>query len=231
MKRAGLIGGMGPESTLDYYRAIIEAFKTGSGKLDYPEMVIYSVNLSEFLDLMKIRDYDRIVNMLVSKLRSLKDAGADFAAITANTPHILFDRIRDNSPLPLISIVEATCEEAKKLGLKKPGLFGTGFTMAATFYQEVFQKNNIIVEVPEVDDQKAINYKLFSEIELGIFKDETRNFLISQIDKMVKQQNIDSLILGCTEFPLILSESNYAGIPILNTTQIHVDAIVKSIKE
>ncbi len=231
MKRAGLIGGMGPESTLEYYRAIINAFKTGSGILDYPEMVIYSVNLSEFLNLMKAKEYDRIVDMLVAKIVALKEAGADFAALTANTPHLLFDRIRERSPLPLISIVEATCKESKKRGLKQPGLFGTGFTMAATFYQEVFSRYGIHVEVPGPDDQKAINYKLFSEIELGIFKDETRDFLIDRMAEMVKNQHIDSLILGCTEFPLILPDPSYVGIPMLNTTQIHVDAIVNAIKE
>lgn len=231
MKKAGLIGGMGPESTLDYYKAIIDAFKNNQGILNYPEMVIYSVNLSQFLDLMKNKAYDQIVDMLVAKLESLKLAGADFGAITANTPHLLFGRIKEKSPIPLISIVEATCTVAQKKGLKKPGLFGTGFTMASSFFQDVFNRNGIKVEVPDAEDQKIINYKLFSEIELGIFKDQTRRLLIDQIGKMVKKHNIDSLILGCTEFPLILTDSYYEGIPMLNTTQIHVDEIVKAIRE
>jgi aspartate racemase len=230
MRKAGLIGGMGPESTLEYYNAIINAFKNEQGILDYPEMIIYSVNLSQFINLMKKKSYDEIVEMLVSKLESLRKAGADFAAITANTPHLLFDRIKEKTSLPLISIVEATLAEAKKKGLKRPGLFGTGFTMEATFYQDVFDRLGIKVEMPAPEDQKIIDYKLFSEIELGIFKNETRILLINQIDKMVKQQKIDSMILGCTEFPLILTDTYYAGIPMLNTTQIHVDAIVEAIK-
>lgn len=231
MKRGGLIGGMGPESTLEYYNAIINAFKNDQGVLDYPEMVIYSVNLSQFIDLMKIKAYDEIVEMLVSKLESLKLAGADFAAITANTPHLLFDRIREKTNLPLISIVEATLEETKRKGLKRPGLFGTGFTMKATYYQDVFDRHGIEIVMPEPEDQKIIDYKLFSEIELGIFKPDTRQLLIEKIEKMVKQQEIDSLILGCTEFPLILTDTYYAGIPMLNTTQIHVDAIVEEMKK
>jgi len=227
MRKIGLIGGMGPESTVEYYSAIISAFKNEQRILNYPEMVIYSVNLSEFLDLMKAKAYDEIVAMLGTKLESLKLAGAEFAAITANTPHLLFDRIKEKSPLPLISIVEATCAEAHRKGMKKPGLFGTGFTMASTFYQEVFAVKGMTVIVPEADDQRVINEKLFSEIELGIFTDATRNLLTGLIGKMVKQYSIDSLILGCTEFPLILTQPEYAGIPMLNTTQIHVDAIVK----
>jgi aspartate racemase len=81
--------------------------------------------------------------------------------------------------------------------------------------------------MPDKEDRELINYKLFSEIELGIFKDDTRQILIWIIEKMAREQHIDSLILGCTEFPLILKESSYAGIPMLNTTKIHVDAIVR----
>jgi aspartate racemase len=122
--------------------------------------------------------------------------------------------------------VEATCQVAKNHGLKMPGLFGTGFTMNGTFFQEVFNKKGIQVIVPDTEDREIINEKLFGEIELGIFKDETRELLVTRIQKMVQKQHIDSLILGCTEFPLILTEKEYAGIPMLNTTRIHVDAIV-----
>jgi aspartate racemase len=99
--------------------------------------------------------------------------------------------------------------------------------MSGTFYQEVFGRNGLSVVVPDEDERKIINEKLFSEIELGIFKNETRVMLINSIQKLVEQKQIDSLILGCTEFPLILTENQYAGIPMLNTTRIHVEAIVK----
>ncbi|MBN2814046.1 MAG: aspartate/glutamate racemase family protein, partial [Bacteroidales bacterium] len=125
MKRIGLIGGMGPESTLDYYRTLIDAFKTGEGDLNYPEIVIYSINISEFLGLMKQGDHQTIIGLLVSKLEALERAGVAFAAITANTPHMFFDKVKEKSPLPLISIVEATCAETIRRGLKRPGLFGT----------------------------------------------------------------------------------------------------------
>ncbi len=228
-KKIGLIGGMGPESTLDYYREIIGAFKNDQGIMNYPEIIIYSINLSVFLDLMKAKRYDEIVDLLVSKLEALKNAGADFGAITANTPHLLFDRIQEKSPLPLISIVDATCDYAVKMGFKKPGLFGTGFTMASDFYQNAFRKQGMEITIPEEEDRKVINEKLFSEIELGILKDETRTLLVRHIGKLVQKKGIDSLILGCTEFPLILTEPSYAGIPMLNTTRIHVEAIVKEV--
>jgi aspartate racemase len=227
MKKIGLIGGMGPESTLDYYRSIIDSFKTGAGELSYPEIIIYSVNLSEFLNLMKAREFDKIVPLLSGKIEALARAGADFAAITANTPHMFFDAIAAKSPIPMISIVDATCRETVRRGLKRPGLFGTGFTMASDFYQKVYDRFQIPIVLPDVDEMEILNQKLFNEIELGIFREDTRNLLIEIIKRMVQEEKIDSLILGCTEFPLILTAPEYAGIPMLNTTLIHVGEIVK----
>lgn len=226
MKTIGIIGGLGPEATVDYYNRIIDAFKNEKGDLFYPEIIIYSVNMSEFIGLMKDKNYEQASDKVAEKAVSLKRAGADFCAITANTPHMLFDDIRRKSPLEFISIVEVTREECVRRGLRKTGLMGTGFTMNASFYQDVFKKSDIEVILPDSEDKELINQKLFSEIELGIFKDDTRQLLIGIIEKMIREHNIDSLILGCTELPLILTEPTYAGIPMLNTTQIHVNAIV-----
>ena len=139
---------------------------------------------------------------------------------------MLFDMLKAGTALPLISIVEATCRRASSKGYKRPGLIGTGFTMDASFYPQVFSRQGLAVCTPEKEDKEIINQKLFSEIELGIFKEETRDLLVGIIRKMVSKQKIDSIILGCTEFPLILTESTYAGIPVLNTTRIHVEEIV-----
>lgn len=231
MKRIGIIGGLGPEATVDYYKEIINAFKNGNGDLDYPEIIIYSVNMAHFIGLMREKKYDQATAYISEKIESLKQAGADFAALSANTPHQLFDELRERSGIPLISIVEATCNKAKSKKLKRAGLFGTEFTMNASFFPDVFKKKGIEVIMPGEEDKELINYKLFSEIELGIFKDETRELLIGIIKKMVREQHIDSLILGCTEFPLILTAETYAGIPILNTTKIHVESIAKYCRE
>lgn len=226
MKKIGLIGGLGPEATVDYYKEIIKAFSVDNKDLNYPEIIVYSVNMSEFIGLMKLKEYEKAASLLLEKLDALKRAGADFAAITANTPHLLFDELEKNSPLQLISIVEATSTEAVNRKLKRPGLFGTGFTMNASFYPEVFKRGNMEIIMPDEDEKEIINQKLFSEIEHGIFKDETRKLLIDIIQKMKDKNQIDSIILGCTEFPLILQENEYCGIPVLNTTQIHVNEIV-----
>ena len=227
MKKIGLIGGLGPEATIDYYKGIINIFKAVSQELNYPEIVIYSVNMSVFLDMLKTKEYEKAVGYLLNKLDALSAAGCEFAALTANTPHLLYDQLAEKSPIPLISIVESTCDEALRQGLSRPGLIGTSFTMRSTFYANVFQKKGIDMVIPNDEEMERINHKLFTEIELGVFKEETKQMLIDIISEMVSRDNIDSIILGCTEFPLILADETYAGIPVLNTTKIHIDAMVK----
>ncbi len=226
MKRIGIIGGLGPEATSDYYNRIIDAFKKKDTSLNYPEIIIYSVNLAKLTGFMNKKEYNKAADYIAGGLEALKLAGADFGAISANTPHMLFREITKRSTLPLISIVEATLRRALEMGLKKTGLFGTKFTMDAAFYADPFAREGIEVVSPIEKEKILLHEKLFQEIELGIFKDTTRELLIEIIQKMIGRDNIDSLILGCTEFPLILGEESYAGIPVLNTTQIHVNAII-----
>lgn len=226
MKKIGIIGGIGPESTLDYYRGIIEAFRERSGGMNSPDIIIYSADLAELIQILEAKALDRLVEWLLARVEALQRAGAEFAAIASNTPHVVFDELARRSPLPLISIVEATCAKAESLGVRKPGLMGTRFTMQADFFQRPFRKHGMTVVVPLAEEQEFIHEKLFSEIELGIFKDETREALLAIVKRMIERDAIDSLILGCTELPLILPDEAH-GIPFLNTTAIHVESIVK----
>ncbi len=226
MKKIGIIGGIGPESTLDYYRGIIDTFRNRPGEINYPEIIVYSANLTELLQILEAQDLDRLVDWLLAKVEALQRSGADFAAIASNTPHVVFDELARRSPLPLLSIVEATCEKTASLGVKRPGLLGTRFTMQADFFQKPFQSRGMTVVVPSAEEQQFIHNKLFSEIELGIIKDETREAFLVIIKRMIVEDGIDSIILGCTELPLILPSEAH-GIPFLNTTAIHVEAIVK----
>jgi aspartate racemase len=223
-KTIGMIGGLGPESTLDYYKRIIEASRV-KGTLDTPEIIIYSVSLEEVLSLVGKEQWDHLIYLLVAKIKSLHRAGADFAFISANTPHIVFDQVQEKSPIPLLSIVTATLEKTKELGLKKVGLLGTRFTMEKNFFLGPFSAAGIDVVVPPSADQEYIHSKLMHEIELGIITDETRSGLLKIIERMVERDQVEAVILGCTELPLILEKDEF-GIPFLNTTAIHVEKIV-----
>lgn len=225
MKTIGIIGGIGPESTIDYYKAIITAFNTQYAELGYPEIIIYSVNLNELLRFVETKSWPELSDWLLGKISAVHRAGAEFVAIASNTPHVVFDEIQSKSPIPLISIVEATCDRACEMGLKNIGLLGTKLTMESEFYKKPFSAQGISIVVPSEEEQRFIHHKLFSEIELGIFKDSTREALLAIAKRMVDEDRIDSVILGCTELPLILTESKF-GIPFLNTTAIHCESII-----
>jgi len=225
MKKIGIIGGIGPESTLDYYKRIIRAFQKQHVDLAYPEIIIFSLNLNECLGIIEKGEWSRLIDLLADRVRALHRAGADFAAIASNTPHVVFAEVEKKSPIPMLSIVEETCRKAESLALKKPGLLGTRFTMESDFFMKTFGSRGMPIVVPEKNEQEFIHKKLMSEIELGIFKDSTRDDLLSIVKRMIDDESIDSLILGCTELPLILDKDQW-GIPFLNTTAIHADSIV-----
>ena len=226
MKIIGILGGLGPESTSDYYNKIISTFNTKYPELAYPEVIIYSANLNEFMLFVKKSAWGRLTEWLLKKIKSIHNAGAEFAAIASNTPHIVFDELKELSPIPLLSIVEQACKKAKRMGLKNIGLMGTKLTMESDFYRKPFIQNGMSVIVPAEKEQELIHHRLFSEIELGIFKNSTRNELLKIAERMVEQDRIDSLILGCTELPLILTNDEF-GIPFLNTTAIHCESIIE----
>lgn len=225
MKKIGLIGGMGPESTLDYYRGIIHAFNGEYSGLSYPEIIIYSADINELMAFVSSERWDGLSDWLLDKIESLHHAGAEFAAIASNTPHYVFDDIKSRSPVPLLSIVETTCSRAQQMGFQNTGLMGTMLTMEAEFYKTPFMDRGMNVIVPSRQERELIHRKLFTEIELGIIKDSTRQELLSIVDRMVAEHGIDALIMGCTELPLILPE-NGCGIHFLNTTAIHCERIV-----
>jgi aspartate racemase len=226
MKTLGIIGGLGPESTIDYYQRIIALYRERTGDGSYPEFIINSVNLRKGLDFMDANDLDGMADYLLEAIGKLRRAGAEFGLISANTPHIVFDQIASKSPITLISIVEATCAAAKAYKLKRLALFGTRYTMRAPFYQKVFSRESIELLVPDSEDQDYIHHKYMNELVPGKFLAETRAGLLAIVDRMKANRDIDGVILAGTELPLILRDAEYNGIPLLDTTKIHVEAAV-----
>lgn len=226
MKKIGIIGGLGPEATIDYYKRIITHFHQCNQSLSVPEIIIYSVDMAELFGFVEAARWDELAAWITAKLSALAKAGADFAVISANTPHIVFERVLPNAPLPLISIVEATLASARSMGLKRLALLGTRLTMQSTFFADCFGREGLAIVVPDAAEQAYIHEKLFTEIELGIFREETRQGLMAIVAAMQARDEVDGVILGCTELPLIL-DCNDSGIPFLNTTAIHVEAICR----
>ena len=226
MKTLGIIGGLGSESTLDYYQRIIALYRERTDDGHYPEFVIVSVDLRKGLDFMDANDLSGMGNFLLEGIGKLARAGANFGIISANTPHIVFDEIVPRSPIPLISIVEATRAAAKMQNLKRLALMGTRYTMQSDFYPKVFAREGIELFVPEKEDQDYLHEKYFSELVPGKFLPETRAGLLAIVDRMKTARAIDGVILAGTELPLILRDPIHNDIPFLDTTKIHVEAAV-----
>ncbi|MEJ2543599.1 MAG: amino acid racemase [Calditrichaceae bacterium] len=227
MKKIGIIGGLGPESTLDYYKGIIDAFKPDYEQTTgYPEICIESVNLKAFVGYANNDEWDKVISILAEKSDQLKKIGCDFGVIASNTPHRVFSDIIAKTNLPLISIVETTCEYAATLGVKKLCLMGTRFTMSSDFYQKVFREKDIELVVPKEEEQDYIQEKLFSEIEFGIIKNASRQGLLKIYNRILHDDQIEGLILGCTELPLILKTEHISG-AYIDPVALHIEKIVE----
>lgn len=226
MKTVGIIGGIGPESTVEYYRLIIAAYREQQQDGSYPSILISSIDLKHMLDLIGANELTRVTEYLVGEVQRLARAGADFGVLAANTPHMVFDAIRRQSSMPLISIVEATCEAAQALGLHRVGLFGTRFTMQGRFYPDVLSKAGLTLVLPEADDQAYIHDQYMSELVHGILLPATRERFLTIAERLQARQGIEGLILGGTELPLLLRDVRDTGMPFLDTTTIHVNRIV-----
>lgn len=225
MKTLGLIGGTGPESTIEYYRLLTAQYREKADGHS-PPLIINSIDLKSMIALMGANELGKVTDYLVAAIEQLRKAGADFAALTANTPHIVFDELQERSTLPLVSIVEAAGERVKALGIKSVGLFGTRYTMQAPFYPAVFARTGIELVTPEREEQDYIHDKYFNELLKDIFLPETAAGLLAIADAMKARHGIEGLILGGTELPLVLRDEEHNGIRLLDTTRIHVDRLI-----
>jgi len=221
----GLVGGLGPESTIDYYRRILARWQERDPESS-PSMVIDSLDFRLGIRLVS-SDRAGLIEYLAGSINRLAGAGVDFIAMTANTPHIVYDELVARSPVPMLSIVETCAGEAEARGLRRLSLLGTRFTMEAPFYPEVFARRGIEVVPPDAADRPWIHEKYLGELVPGTFRDDTRREFIALIERLKHEVRIDGVILGGTELPILLKSPTIAGLPMLDTTELHVNAIVR----
>ena len=221
-----MIGGLGPESTIDYYRSIIARYRARKPGGGYPHLIVNSLDVDKGIALLDAGRVGDLADYLATGVELLARAGVDFGFIAANTPHLVFDEVQSRSPIPLLSIVRATSDYAKALRLKKLGLFGTGFTMRASFYPEEFQRAGIALVRPKESEREFIHRKYIDELLNNRFLPETRMEILSIAQRMKNEDGIEALILAGTELPLLLRDSATPGVEFLDTTVIHVEAIV-----
>jgi aspartate racemase len=224
-----MIGGLGPESAIDYYRSIITRFRARKPDSGYPHLIINSLDVDKGIAMLDAGRLGDLTDYLTAGVESLVRAGADFGFIAANTPHLVFDDVQRHSAIPLLSIVRATSDYAKARGLKKVGLFGTGFTMRASFYPEEFQRAGIALVRPKESEREFIHRKYIDELLKNQFLPETRAEILRIVRRLKAEDGVEALVLAGTELPLLLREAGTPDIEFLDTTVIHVEAIVDAL--
>jgi aspartate racemase len=225
----GIVGGLGPESTIDYYRRILEGWWKQEPTTS-PSIIIDSLDVQLGLRLVE-KDRPALIEYLLASLNRLAAAGADFAAMAANTPHVVIDEIEPRSPIPILSIVEACAQEAQRRGLKQLLLLGTRFTMEGDFYPSVFARHGIAIVAPDETDRLRVHDRYINQLLKGEFREDTRKEIVALIERVREERRIDGVILGGTELTLLLSAPIIAGLPALDTTALHVAAIVDRLRQ
>lgn len=224
-KKIGILGGMSPESTIEYYQRITRAYTGQFGDYGYPEIIIYSVSFQSYVDWPNQDRWDLVAQGLGQAARQLQAAGADFIVIATNTMHIVYEQVQASVNIPVLSLLDVVGDAIQARRMKTVGLLGTRFTMEKTFYHEALARRGITVIVPDADGRAYVNGVIYNELVAGQIRDESRAGFAAIINKLAAR-GAEGVILGCTEIPLLVSEAD-AGLPLFDTTAIHAEAALR----
>lgn len=226
MRKIGLVGGTGPESTLMYYKELnsrIDALTEGSAM---PDVAIESVNFRKAWGFVERGEYDKLTDYLSEKVECLKAGGAEIISLSAVTMHIVFGQIEAKTNTQLISIPKAVRDEAVAREFKCVGLLGTIFTMEQDYMKKDLEDAGIRVVVPQKDERELIAKRILEELEVGIVKESTLKEFTAIIERMRNEDGIEAVILGCTELPLLLNKDN-CPVYCLDSVEIHLNKLVE----
>jgi aspartate racemase len=225
-KRIGILGGMSPESTVEYYQYITRTYTERYGDYGYPEVLIYSVSFQPYVDWPNENRWDLVAQGLIEAARRLEAAGADLIVIATNTMHIVFDQVQDSVSVPMLSLLDAVAGAVLEADITTVGLLGTRFTMEKSFYQDALQARGIRVLVPDQAGRQYVNRVIYDELVAGQILDSSRAGYVDIVKKLA-DRGAQGVILGCTEIPLLIGEGD-VGLPLFDTTLIHAEAALNS---
>ena len=226
MKKIGIIGGIGPESTIEYYRLLIKLFRQKVETNQYPEILIHSIDMTEMLGYVFNDEPEHLLEFLKSKINILEKSSVDYIVMASNTPHLIYDELELSVNTEMISIVRETSKSIKKTGIEKVGLLGTKSTMSKGFYQKTAKEFGIEMVIPNEKDQNQIHEIYMNELVFNQIIPESKNTLIHIINELEIKQSIEGIVLGGTELPLILNQNDFDNLKVFNSTEIHVNAIL-----
>jgi aspartate racemase len=225
VKTIGLIGGMSWESSLLYYRLINEDVRQRLGGLHSAKILMYSVDFAPIESLQHAGDWDGAADILIDAARRLEAGGADFFLIGTNTMHRVAEQVSGAVDIALLHIADATARVLQQDAVRRIGLLGTAFTMELDFYKRRISDNyGIEVVVPEMHDRQMVHDIIYQELCLGEVEAESRDVYLAIIDRL-RTENIDGVILGCTEICMLI-KPEHTDIKLYDTTTIHAQQAV-----
>lgn len=227
MKTIGLIGGITPESTIMYYRALNTMVQEHLGEPHSAKVLIHSFDFGIIKEHQKNGRWDLLDVLMSDAAKGLENAGADCILICANTMHLCIEATRKEISIPVIHIAEATSKEILNKGLKKVALLGTKYTMEKTFYTDILTSFGIETIIPNEEDREEIHRVIYEELSKGELNAVSRENYINIINKQIKN-GAEGIILGCTEIPLLIKQTD-VSVPVFDTTMIHATAAFKSV--
>ena len=222
----GIVGGVGPESTADYYRRLVARWRERGPAETYPSILLDSLNSKSALNALLDGDLDPTVRLFDASVARLAGAGAQLGLIASVTMHLAFDRVAAAAPIPMLNILDALVDAARGGGIRRAGVVATRPTTEGEFFARPFEAAGIELVRPEEADRAFVHEVYFGELVKGEFTDETRSRLVAVIERMKARDDVDAVILGGTELPLILRDPTYAGVPVLDATGVHVEAAI-----
>ena len=226
MKRIGILGGTSAESTVSYYTRITREYTRRFGDFAYPEILIYSLSFQEIVDWQRAGNWQAIATKMASAFQVLGNAGAQIGLIAANTLHRVYDAVAEESPIPLLHIVDALGVAIQAEGCSTVGLLGTRYTMKESFYSDRLASQNIATLVPTRQEQEEIHRVIHEELAPGILRPSSKATYLQIIDSLA-ERGAEGIILGCTEIPLLIKEAD-STLPLFDTATIHADAALEN---
>lgn len=205
MKKLGILGGMGPDSSSIYYQSVLSEFQKRRKPRydqDYPEIVLYNLPIPD--PVSGITDPELTLKTLVTGLKKLELMQVDFITIPCNTIGIFINELRGAIETPILGIIESTLKVVRSKKIKKVGLLATGVTIKNNLYSKPFAKNNIMIFTPS--NQIKID-QVIRNIVGGKKNREDKKILTDAIAEL-KYKGVDYVILGCTDLPVILKQSD-----------------------
>jgi aspartate racemase len=225
MKRIGILGGMSPESTIHYYQLMVQSFIQQFGSHGYPEIVIFSVSFKQYIHWQEAGDWEAIGKELAKGAQILENAGADFVVIATNTMHKVVDEIQEAVTIPVLNLLDVVAKSLLTKGISTTGLLGTRYTMEDGFYAAGLAKHGIEAVVPNSKDRDLVHGVIYDELIKGVILPSSKKDFLRIVDDL-QRNGARGVVLGCTEIPMLLGDSD-VSIPVFDTTKLHAEAALR----